>query len=74
MTLHPHILKKAQEEIDRVIGNDRFPTIADRANLPYLDALMKEVYRWHSAVPTGRFPFASYIRYLIAMGYQVFLM
>jgi hypothetical protein len=56
MTLHPEVAKKAQEEIDAVIGNDRLPTFADREHLPYVDALSKEVLRWNSVVPTGQSP------------------
>lgn len=53
MTLHPEVVKKAQAEIDTVVGNDRLPAIADREHLPYVDALTKEVLRWHSVTPTG---------------------
>jgi cytochrome P450 len=53
MTLHPEVVKKAQAEIDAVVGNDRLPTFADRKNLPYIDALTKEVLRWNSVVPSG---------------------
>ena len=45
MVLHPHAFKKAQDEMDRVIGNDRLPEWEDRQELPYLNALIKEVYR-----------------------------
>lgn len=57
MTLHPEVAKKAQAEIDAVVGGDRLPTYADRMYLPYLDALTKEVFRWNSVVPTGE-PFS----------------
>lgn len=40
---YPEIQRKAQEEIDRVIGNDRAPTLEDFADLPYIQALIKEV-------------------------------
>jgi len=53
MTLNPQVAKKAQEEIDTVIGNDRLPTFADREHLPYVDALCKEVFRWNTVGPTG---------------------
>jgi len=33
-----------------VIGNDRLPSLADRDHLPYVDALVKEVFRWHPVV------------------------
>jgi hypothetical protein len=53
MILFPEVLKKAQAEIDAVVGNDRLPSFSDRENLPYVDALVKEVFRWHSVAPTG---------------------
>ncbi|KZT28739.1 cytochrome P450 [Neolentinus lepideus HHB14362 ss-1] len=51
ITLFTEAQKKAQEEIDRVIGPDRLPTLADRPYLPYVEALLKEAFRWHTAVP-----------------------
>ena len=54
MTLHPEAQQKAQAEIDRVIGNDRLPTLDDQSSLPYLDALMKEVLRWNPVAPLGK--------------------
>jgi hypothetical protein len=40
---YPKCLKKAQEEIDTVIGPSRMPTLDDYDNLPYLRALVDEV-------------------------------
>ncbi|KAI6142730.1 cytochrome P450 [Pisolithus tinctorius] len=51
MTLYPEVQRKAQAEIDAVVGSDRLPTFADRESLPYVEALVKEVYRWHAVVP-----------------------
>lgn len=53
MTLYPEVQKKAQEEIDAVIGNDALPLISDRERLPYVNALTLEVLRWHAVVPAG---------------------
>ncbi len=53
MALNPEVMAKAQREIDAVVGNERLPGFADRENLPYTNALVKEVFRWHSVVPTG---------------------
>ncbi|KAK4937903.1 hypothetical protein LTR10_021544 [Elasticomyces elasticus] len=53
MMLHPEVQKKAQEEIDRVVGTDRLPTFSDRPNLPYIDAMVKESLRWHPIGPMG---------------------
>ncbi|KZT69356.1 cytochrome P450 [Daedalea quercina L-15889] len=53
MVLHPDVLRKAQMEVDSVIGDIRLPDINDRASLPYLDAVLKETYRWLAPVPLG---------------------
>ncbi|KAL0931244.1 cytochrome p450 oxidoreductase [Colletotrichum truncatum] len=53
MTLYPDIQKKAQAEIDRVIGSERLPNLDDRENLPYIEALLSEVFRWHPIAPMG---------------------
>ncbi|KAG2356986.1 cytochrome P450 [Suillus spraguei] len=53
MTLFPDVQKKAQAEIDAVIGPDRLPSFADQGSLPYIEALAKEALRWHAVVPTG---------------------
>ncbi|KAL1984336.1 hypothetical protein VTN96DRAFT_9294 [Rasamsonia emersonii] len=51
MTLFPDVQRKAQEEIDRVVGSGRLPGFQDRENLPYIDAIVKEVLRWHPVAP-----------------------
>ena len=53
LAMFPEVQKKAQEEIDRVIDPDRLPTLKDRDDLPYIDAMVKEVLRWNVVVPTG---------------------
>lgn len=53
MALNPSVVKKAQLELDAVVGTDRLPSFADREHLPYINALVKEVFRWNSVVPTG---------------------
>ncbi|KAF6752860.1 cytochrome P450 98A3 [Ephemerocybe angulata] len=50
---HPGIQKKAQEELDVFIGSGRLPLISDRAQLPYVHALTKELSRWYTVVPLG---------------------
>jgi cytochrome P450 len=45
---YPEIQKKAQAELDRVVGLDRMPDIEDEANLPYCHAIIKEVERVHN--------------------------
>jgi len=53
MLLSPDIQKKAQDELDSVIGRDRLPSFEDRSRLPYVDAVFKEVLRWHPVIPAG---------------------
>ena len=43
---YPEGYKKAQEEIDRVAGNERLPTLNDREALPYLDCVLKELLKY----------------------------
>ncbi|KAI8996327.1 cytochrome P450 [Trametes punicea] len=53
MVLHPAVQKRAQAELDAVVGPDRLPEHADRPSLPYLDAMVKEILRWHNVAPLG---------------------
>ncbi|EPS45068.1 hypothetical protein H072_1058 [Dactylellina haptotyla CBS 200.50] len=55
MSLFPEVQRKAQEEIDRVIGADamRLPGFEDRDNLPYIEAVLKEALRWFPIAPLG---------------------
>ncbi|KAI0933847.1 hypothetical protein AcV5_005883 [Taiwanofungus camphoratus] len=53
MVLHPEVLKKAQKEIDVVVGQDRLPEFDDRDKLPYVECVMQETMRWYPVVPLG---------------------
>ncbi|KAG7089567.1 hypothetical protein E1B28_011237 [Marasmius oreades] len=54
MGLHPDIQKRAQREIDTVIGNRQFPSYAtDYSNLPYVEAILRETLRWSPVTPLG---------------------
>jgi cytochrome P450 len=61
MTLYPEVQAKAQTELARVLGDPhspdhltRLPTLSDRDNLPYISAIVKEVWRWNPSVPLGK--------------------
>lgn len=43
MILYPDVMRKAQAQIDEVVGRGRLPTAADRENLPYIKAMVREV-------------------------------
>ena len=45
MIRYPDIHKKAQEEVDRVVGRQRLPDLDDRLSLPYVECILKEIYR-----------------------------
>lgn len=47
----PEIFKKATEELDRVIGRERWVEENDIVNLPYIDAIIKETMRLHPVAP-----------------------
>ena len=53
MTLYPDVMRKAQAEIDAVVGRGRMPTFDDKNNLPYIRAMVKEVLRWRPVGPIG---------------------
>ncbi|KAF9458994.1 cytochrome P450 [Collybia nuda] len=53
MALHPECQKKAQEEIDKVVGAHRLPDFSDRLSLPYLECILQETLRWCPATPLG---------------------
>ncbi|KAF9243525.1 cytochrome P450 [Melanogaster broomeanus] len=55
MIRYPDVQKRAQAEIDSVIGSDltRLPAWEDRSSLPYIDAVIKETLRWHPVAPLG---------------------
>nr|BAK09408.1 cytochrome P450 [Postia placenta] len=53
MVLYPEVYAKAQQEVDEVIGRDRLPDPADRSSLPYMECILKELFRWACPVPLG---------------------
>ncbi|KJZ68017.1 hypothetical protein HIM_12592 [Hirsutella minnesotensis 3608] len=53
MVLFPDVQRRAQDEIDCVVGSSRLPRLQDRDKLPYIKALVKEVFRWLPPGPMG---------------------
>lgn len=51
MVLYPSVQKKAQAELDAVVGPHRLPDFADEKYLPYIVAVTKELLRWKMVTP-----------------------
>ena len=45
MTLYPEVQRRAQAEIDGVVGSRRLPNLDDREKLPFIDCIVKELLR-----------------------------
>ena len=54
MMCYPEVQRKAQDEIDQVVGLDRLPVMSDLDRLPYVQALIWEIFRWRVVAPLGR--------------------
>ncbi|KAF7588995.1 hypothetical protein BBP40_004926 [Aspergillus hancockii] len=50
--VHPDVIKRAHQELDSVVGM-RMPTFDDLRNLPYIKAIVSEVFRWRHPSPGG---------------------
>jgi len=53
MIAFPEVQRKAQAELDAVVGRDRLPTFEDAPRLPYMGAVIKEILRWRPVAPLG---------------------
>ncbi|KAK7034768.1 hypothetical protein VNI00_012175 [Paramarasmius palmivorus] len=54
MTMFPSVQRKAHREIAQVIGEElRLPRFSDQPDLPYISALIMEVFRWGAILPMG---------------------
>ena len=53
MAQFQEVQKKAQSELDAVVGPDRLPEFSDLKSLPYTMAITKELLRWHIVTPIG---------------------
>jgi cytochrome P450 len=53
MLQFPEIMKKAQAQLDEVVGRERLPDYSDEPNLPYITAIIKEMLRNRPVAPLG---------------------
>jgi len=54
MVLFPEVQRKCQDEVDKVVGLDRLPSLSDKDSLPYVHATMLEAMRWYPIAPLGK--------------------
>jgi cytochrome P450 len=55
----PNVQKRLQEEIDQVVGNRRLPTLDDKPQMPYAEAILLEVLRFSPTVVMGMFHYCT---------------
>ena len=53
MAMHPQEQRKAQQQLDAVVGPERLPEFSDVDAIPYVQAIVKEMLRWHIITPMG---------------------
>jgi cytochrome P450 len=53
MVAYPDVQKRAQAELDNVVGRARLPSFADFDHLPYIRAMVQEALRWHPITPAS---------------------
>lgn len=51
MGMHPEIQKKAQLELEEIVGLNRLPAFEDFRSLPYIHAIYLECMRWLPVAP-----------------------
>jgi hypothetical protein len=48
------VAQKVYDEIQAITDGTRLPTLKDRENMPYTDAVWKEVFRWKPFLPLSK--------------------
>ncbi|THU92637.1 cytochrome P450 [Dendrothele bispora CBS 962.96] len=51
LVCYPEVQKKAQAELDMVVGQERLPDFSDRKRLPYIECILKETQRMWPSLP-----------------------
>lgn len=51
MMYYPDIQERVQAEIESVVGSSRLPSVTDRENMPYTDAVIHEIQRMGNIIP-----------------------
>ena len=50
---NPSSQKKLQSEVDQIVGQSRLPSLVDRPQMPYAEAIITEILRITSLAPLG---------------------
>ncbi|OWF51175.1 cytochrome P450 2H2-like [Mizuhopecten yessoensis] len=50
---NPDVQKRCHEEVMKVVGEGRFPSLSDRSQMPYIEATITEILRCGNIVPLG---------------------
>ncbi|KAJ1306345.1 hypothetical protein OPQ81_007352 [Rhizoctonia solani] len=53
MVLNPEVQKRAQEELDSVVGDTRLPSFQDRSQLGSIERIVQETLRWNPTTPVA---------------------
>ncbi|KAK7052036.1 putative cytochrome P450 [Favolaschia claudopus] len=77
LVAYPDAQQKAQEEIDRVVGEHRMPTLEDLEAMPYIRAVILETHRFRPTpplmVPHRALNDEEYKGFLIPKGCTIFI-
>ncbi|XP_036620355.1 vitamin D 25-hydroxylase isoform X2 [Trichosurus vulpecula] len=55
MGLYPNIQGRVHKEIDLIVGPNRMPSLEDKSQMPFTEAVLHEVLRFCNVVPLGIF-------------------
>ena len=69
MVCYPEVQKKAQQELDEVL-NGILPEHSDIESLPYLSALVKEVYRYGQICFKNSLPHSRHVHVSVYCRWQ----
>jgi cytochrome P450 len=50
---NPHVQRRAQAEVDSIVGRRRLPTWSDLPRLQYVNLILQETYRMNPLSPLG---------------------
>ncbi|KAJ7182865.1 cytochrome P450 [Mycena crocata] len=77
LTVYPEAQKKAQQEMDRIVGDHRMPNLDDLEHMPYIRAMIREAHRFRPVaplmIPHATLAAEQYKGYIIPEGATIFV-